>query len=197
LHTARRRQRQSWIRDSGIIASGSGRPVDYLARGVLYTMLKNYDAALTDLDKAISLNPQFTVAYMARAYTRYIHGANALATATGDNDDTEASRRLAQMTAQRGVADALADYDVALQQDPRLIFAWFNKGNIYYALGDFTSAIQSFSEALRVDPDFGQAYFNRGISYLRMGNKPQAFADLSKAGELGVLPSYNLLKRMK
>ncbi len=180
----------------GIIASGSGRPVDYLARGVLYTMLKNYEAALTDLDKAISLNPQFTVAYMARAYARYIHGANALAT-SGDNDDTEASRRLAQMTAQRGVADALADYDVALQQDPRLIFAWFNKGNIYYALGDFTSAIQSFSEALRIDPDFGQAYFNRGISYLRMGNKPQAFSDLSKAGELGVLPSYNLLKRMK
>ncbi|MDE5878029.1 MAG: tetratricopeptide repeat protein [Muribaculaceae bacterium] len=182
----------------GIINSGSGRPVDYLARGVLYSMLKNYEAALADLDKAISLNPQFTVAYMARAYTRYVHGASVLAAAAaGDSDDTEASRRLAQMAAQRGVADALADYDVALQQDPRLIFAWFNKGNIYYALGDFTSAIQSFSEALRIDPDFGQAYFNRGISYLRMGNKAQAFTDLSKAGELGVLPSYNLLKRMK
>lgn len=180
-----------------IIASGSGRPIDYLARGVLYTMLKNYEAALTDLDKAVSLNPQFTVAYMARAYARYIHGVNALAAGAGDDEDIEASRRLAQMAVQRGVSDALADYNMALQQDPRLIFAWFNKGNIYYALGDFTSAIQSFSEALRIDPDFGQAYFNRGISYLRMGNKAQAFSDLSKAGELGVLPSYNLLKRMK
>ena len=32
--------------------------------------------------------------------------------------------------------------------------------------------------------------------YLRMGNKALGIADLSKAGELGVLPSYNILKRM-
>jgi len=29
-----------------------------------------------------------------------------------------------------------------------------------------------------------------------MGNKDSGVADLSKAGELGVLPSYNVLKRM-
>ena len=32
--------------------------------------------------------------------------------------------------------------------------------------------------------------------YLRMGNKSLGVADLSQAGELGVLPSYNVLKRM-
>ena len=32
--------------------------------------------------------------------------------------------------------------------------------------------------------------------YLRMGNKERGVADLSKAGELGILPSYNVLKRM-
>ncbi len=57
--------------------------------------------------------------------------------------------------------------------------------------------MQCFSEVLRIDPEFGEAYFNRGLAYLQQGNRKQAFADLSKAGELGVLPSYNLLKRMK
>ena len=32
--------------------------------------------------------------------------------------------------------------------------------------------------------------------YLRMGNKSLGINDLSKAGELGILPSYNVLKRM-
>ena len=57
--------------------------------------------------------------------------------------------------------------------------------------------MQCFGEALTIDPEFGQAYFNRGLCYLNAGNRQQAFSDLSKAGELGVLPSYNLLKRMK
>ena len=51
--------------------------------------------------------------------------------------------------------------------------------------------------AIKINPEFGQAYYNRGLVYLQMGNKNHGIADLSKAGELGVLPSYNVLKRMK
>ncbi len=96
-----------------------------------------------------------------------------------------------------GLQEVIADYDRALTLNPRLVFAWFNKGNIYYSVGDYTSAMHCFGEALKLDPEFGQAYFNRGLTYLQAGNKAQAFSDLSKAGELGVLPSYNILKRMK
>ena len=42
----------------------------------------------------------------------------------------------------------------------------------------------------------GEAYYNRGYVYLKLGNKDAGIADLSKAGELGIVPSYNLLKRM-
>lgn len=93
--------------------------------------------------------------------------------------------------------EVISDYDEALRLNPRLVYAWFNKGNIYYSVGDYTSALQCYAEALGIDPEFGQAYFNRGLAYLQAGNKTQAFSDLSKAGELGVLPSYNILKRMK
>lgn len=44
--------------------------------------------------------------------------------------------------------------------------------------------------------DLGEAYYNRGYLYLMLGNKDAGIADLSKAGELGIVPSYNLLKRM-
>ena len=61
---------------------------------------------------------------------------------------------------------------------------------------DYTSAISSYSTAIQLKPDFAEAYYNRGLLYLRLGNKNLGVADLSKAGELGMLPSYNILKRM-
>lgn len=174
---------------SSLIKSGKGRPIDRLALGVTQTILKNYDEALSNLDVVIENDDKFTVAYMARAYTRFMK----YATEQKDSKNDLLERR-AQMAA---LQEVISDYDMALALNPRLVFAWFNKGNIYYSVGDFTSALQCYAEALKIDPDFGQAYFNRGLSYLQAGNKAQAFSDLSKAGELGVLPSYNILKRMK
>ena len=149
------------------------RAADWLALGVARAMLKDHEAAIHALDKALELYPDFALAFMERAYARQISG-----------DPHQAPL-------------ALADYDAALRLNPRLVYAWFNKGNLYYANGDLTSALDCYGKALEIDPKFATALYNRGITDLRMGNKRQAFADLSKAGELGVLPSYNLLKRMK
>lgn len=178
-----------------IVAKGKARPVDYLALGVTLSMLKNYSDAVENLDKAISADSRFAVAYMARAFARYSELAALERSAANDTDaDNSYLDRRARNAA---LQEVVADYDKAISLNPRLIYAWFNKGNIYYSLGDYTSAMQCYGEALKIDPDFGQAYFNRGLSYLQSGNKAQAFSDLSKAGELGVLPSYNILKRMK
>lgn len=172
-----------------LIQSGKGRPIDRLALSVTQTMLKNYPEAIENLDEVISKDDKFTVAYMARAYARYMKHASEKKTSQNNIFDRKAAMGALQ--------EVISDYDMALTLNPRLVFAWFNKGNIYYSIGDYTSALHCYAEALKIDPEFGQAYFNRGLSYLQAGNKTQAFSDLSKAGELGVLPSYNILKRMK
>ncbi len=97
----------------------------------------------------------------------------------------------------QSIAMAAADFDAATRLDPRLIHAWFNMGYILYTQRDYSQAAECFSKALELDPDFGAAYYNRGLCALSAGKKTEAFADLSRAGELGVLPSYNILKRMK
>lgn len=171
------------------------RPADYMLLGIVQTMLKNYTSALASLDKAIAVNPQFTVAYMARGYARY---ANALADLRMAKENKDSDEAFLDRTAYTALLqESLADFDKVLQLNPRVVYAWFNKGNIYYEAGDYPSAIQAYSEAIRIDPEFGEAYFNRGLAYLNAGNKNQAFSDLSKSGELGVIPSYNILKRMK
>ena len=171
------------------------RPVDNLLLGITQTMLRNYPSALKSLDDAIALNPQFTVAYMARGYARYANALYDMKISKESKNEDEAfiDRSLYTTLLQ----EALNDYDMVLKLNPRVVYAWFNKGNIYYEAQDYTSAMQSYSEAIKIDPEFGEAYFNRGLAYLNSGNKSQAFADLSKAGELGVIPSYNILKRMK
>ena len=171
------------------------RPVDYLLLGIIETMLKNYPLALNNLDAAIASNPDFTVAYMARGFARYANAVSDLKLAKDSKNENE---MLLDRTAYTSLLhESLSDFDKVLALNPRVVFAWFNKGNIYYEAGDFTSAMQAFTEAIKIDPEFGEAYFNRGLAYLNAGNKSQAFSDLSKAGELGVIPSYNILKRMK
>jgi len=90
----------------------------------------------------------------------------------------------------------VADLDQVIKLAPKNVYAHYNKGNIYMLQGDYTSAINSYSNAIQLKPDLAEAYYNRGLMYLRMGNKELGVADLSKAGELGVLPSYSILKRM-
>lgn len=169
---------------TSIISTGNARPIDYLGRGVVHSLLKNYDSALADLDKAVEMNPQFTAAYLARATVKDALSRTATAT-----DEKSAMRPTA--------ADAMADLDKAVELNPRLIYAWFDKGNIYYNVGDYTTALQCYSRAIELNPEYAEAYYNRGLTYLALGNRQSAFADLSRAGELGILPSYKVLKGMK
>lgn len=168
---------------TSVIASSGNkvRPADLLARGVAYSMLKNYNAAIEDFDKILTAHPDFTIAYLSRGVARY-----------------EQARTLEdQRLAMKGIAMAIADLDEALRLDSRLIHAWYNKGFILYSQRDYSQAAQCFTKAIELDPEFGAAYYNRGLCALSAGKKNEAFADLSRAGELGVLPSYNILKRMK
>ncbi|MDE5840655.1 MAG: tetratricopeptide repeat protein, partial [Muribaculaceae bacterium] len=168
---------------SAIIASSGNkiRPADRMARGVALSMLKNYKAAIEYFDAIISANADFTPAYMARGVARF------------ENSKMQEDQRLAM----QGIAMAAADFDTAARLNPRLQHAWYNKGIILYTQRDYSQAAECFSKAIEIDPEFGAAYYNRGLCQLSSGKKNEAFADLSRAGELGILPSYNILKRMK
>lgn len=89
----------------------------------------------------------------------------------------------------------LNDYDKATQIDPKMPFAWFNRGNILAEQKDYRNAIANYSKAIELEKDFAEAYFNRGLTRLYLGEKTSGIEDLSKAGELGIYISYNIIKR--
>ena len=90
----------------------------------------------------------------------------------------------------------ISDYDKAVELSPRMAFAHYNKGNVLAEMGDYTSALRAYNKAIELKPDLGEAYYNRGYVYFQLGNRDKGVENLSKAGELGVVPSYNLIKRM-
>ena len=89
------------------------------------------------------------------------------------------------------------DFAHVLSLSPKFLYAHYNRGCIFLEMQDYTSAISAFTSALDIKADLGEAYYNRGLVYLRLGNKNNGIADLSKAGEHGITPSYSILKRMK
>lgn len=177
------------------IATHPPRAIDYFGRAMDFITIRDYSSAITDLDRAIDLTPDFTLAYLVRANARH----NELLLNRGNTDDTAPSPARASLGAREHEAAysaIIADLDQAIKLSPEMAIAYFNKGVALAEMGDLTSALSAFAKAIELKPDFGEAYYNRGYVYLNLGNREPGNRDLSKAGELGVVPSYNLLKRM-
>lgn len=179
---------------NSLIASRSPRAIDYFGRAMDFMTIRNYRAAIDDLDRALDLTPDFTLGYFLRSIARYrlIQAERQTAPADPSPAEMQASAQNIKLSMSR----IMADLDKAIELSPRFAMAYYNKGNLLLEGRDYTSALSAYNKAIEHKPDLGEAYYNRGYVYFRLGNKEAGSADLSKAGELGILPSYNLLKRM-
>lgn len=165
------------------------RAIDYIGRAMDFLTVRNYDAAIADIDRALELTPDQPVAYMIRAQAKYRNrpqDGQAVVPGAASLDPRQVQLK-----------SALADLDRVVELSSRMAVAWYNKGNVLFDLGDYTSAIAAYGRAIELEPNMGQAYYNRGYVYLKLGNEAAGVADLSKAGELGIIPAYNVLKRIR
>jgi hypothetical protein len=167
------------------IATHEPRAIDFFGRAMDYVTLRNYAAAVADLDKAIALTPDFAMAYFLRGLANY----EMLQASAGQADSKSASLKME-------LRNVVSDFDRVAELSPRMAYAHYNKGNVLVELGDYTSAIAAYRKAIELKADFGEAYYNLAYVYFQLGNRQEGARNLSKAGELGVVPSYNLLKRM-
>lgn len=175
------------------LSTHTGRPVDYIGRALDFLTVRDYTNAEKDADRAIALAPDLALAYMIRAQARYgNHLLNAEGSGTGDHSDVvmRAARNRA------GLESVLADIDKVIELSPSMAVAQFNKGTLLIMAEDYDGATKAFDKAIELKPDFGEAYYNRGYIKLRAGRQAEGVADLGKAGELGIVPAYNLIKRI-
>ncbi len=180
------------------IASHAPRAIDYIGRAMDFMTVHDYSSALRDIDRAIALTPDIAVAYLMRAQAGYHNWQ--LEKKKPATRDGAAKDKLDSMTAatlsRKATDDILADLDKALELSPSMAEAWYNKAVTYISTEDYTSALAALNRTIELKPEMGEAFYNRGYVYLRLGNERLGIADLSRAGQLGILPAYNLIKRI-
>ncbi len=173
-----------------IAASGDGDA--YLLRGGFYLNEGAFPKAIEDFEAACRADSMNLLAVFNLANARmlmydYIESVDEK-TPHVVGERKEATRRL-------DYSLVLEGYERCLRIDPGFVFALFNMGNVYAKSGEIDKAIGAYSRVIATDKDFAEAYFNRGLLYVYTGQKALANADLGKAGELGIVGAYNVIKR--
>ena len=76
---------------------------------------------------------------------------------------------------------AIADFNQAIQLEPKYALAYNNRGIAHKSRGDFDTAIADFTEAIALDPQLVLAHSNRGWAYQLTGDNSRAIADFNQA----------------
>src|SRR5436190_1465324 len=85
-------------------------------------------------------------------------------------------------------SEAIAEFESALQVNPRLVMAHVNLIATYSDLGRRDKAEQHFREAVALDPGWAEAYYNWGLVLLRERKSAEAATAFQKAIEVN--PKY-------
>ena len=80
---------------------------------------------------------------------------------------------------------AIEHYNKALELNPRMGVAFYNRAFVHYANDDFALAIKDFNEALALIRDDDDIYYNRGTAWLCLSEWEKAKADMAIATTLG------------
>jgi tetratricopeptide (TPR) repeat protein len=196
----------------------------YFGRAMDFMVLQDLTEAIDDFSNVIRLNPNFTLAYFNRAVVRYkqmeienysnsdnrdIHDLT-LNIQTNPNKTSQITtntykKPITESNSPQKAADnkrlfdyeqIMRDYATVIELNPDFVYAYFNRGNIRCSQKDFRAAILDYNEAISRNPDFAEAYYNRGLTRLHLGDTAKGIADLSKAGELGIVDAYSIIKKM-
>lgn len=124
----------------------------YLMRAAIaIDQQKDYEQALADMNKALTLQPRLTGLYINRAFLRY------------------------QLNDYFG---AMADYDYALEMEPFNTVALFNRSLLLMEVNDNDLAIKDLNNILKITPDDYRARFNRAVVNANKLDYDAAIADI-------------------
>jgi len=162
----------------------------YYNRGIKLKAIKKDEEALSDYNRAIELKTDYAEPLINRGVYRKDKGDNE--GAIKDFEEglkynfrlPEAHYNLALLqNGRRQYQEALLHCRDAIALNPNLTEPYMLMGNIYFALGDFKSAIESYNKNIQIKADAG-VYNNRGSAEFLANLPKEALADFSKAIEM-------------
>jgi tetratricopeptide (TPR) repeat protein len=167
-----------------------------------YSDKGEYDRAIADLDRVISLDPFNATAYFNRGITYIQKGESARAIQDFDsaitlnpNSANYYVNRSIAMFNTGNLAGALEDCDTALRLDPNNAEAYGRRGDVRFETGDYALAIQDYDQSLLIDPGPVAFYAYRGQAHFILGNFAAASGDFAVMVERDPTDGYAVLLR--
>ena len=163
------------------------------ARAIDFYLVQDFSSAVSDLTQTILLDGNFFPAYFMRALIRckQLEYQKAEQNTGTDMPGDNARKEITAVDYEV----VIKDLDKVIELAPDFVYAYYNRANVSAMLKDYRSAIVGYDKAIELNPDFADAYFNRGLTHIFLGNNKLGISDLSKAGELGIVSAYNVIKR--
>lgn len=177
-------------------------PWIYLARSKTYE--SDYNLAVADCNKAISLDENVSEFYEQRGQQNYFWAEFGRDSSKYDATIQDYSRviefakkvfdpNLSNLHWRRADSyfaigkyqEAIADYSVSIERRGYpLEYFYFRRGESYFKLNLLDKAIADYTAAIKQDNDYAKAYTSRAQAYEALGKKALAAADRKKAKEL-------------
>jgi tetratricopeptide (TPR) repeat protein len=174
---------------------------DYTQKGREFYEKREYMEALINLNKAIELDASYAQAYYVRGNIKDAfddrHGAMKDYNIALEKNPKFADVFFARGNVKMKLQDyygAIADYTSAIGINENYIEAYFNRGKAKQFLQAYEDAINDCTKIIQLNPKNIDAYYMRGILRIDFGDQKNGCLDLSKAGELGDLKAYEVIK---
>lgn len=85
--------------------------------------------------------------------------------------------------------EAITDFEVSLQYDPKAYRTYYYKGIVYSIEKKYELAIQNFNQSLEINPYQAHTHFRRAMTYFELQEYEKSMNDLNSAIDLGMDPS--------
>lgn len=164
----------------------------YTNLGDIYRSLGQNDKALQSLNKALQLDPKDSKPWLAKAIVLSIMqrldsaGYCFRQTLALKPFSPEAHSSYGNYLDMTGKPDsAIAEYTVAINENPDLADGYLNRGNAYQRANNCDKAMQDYNHIIAIQPNHGAAYYMRSFCELKGGNKQAALQDVNKSISLG------------
>ena len=173
----------------------------------------NYNEALHQINKAISISTYFSRAYYIRAITNFflldfeaactdrritieIDANNSDISViipdrfctSSENEQLEFAAASFTKNGKLTYKQAILAYTKLIKLDAQNDIFYNSRGAIYVELNDYKSAKKDFNKALEINPNSLESLGNRAFSYFMLGNYEEAKNDAQKSLDLN--PSY-------
>jgi tetratricopeptide (TPR) repeat protein len=161
----------------------------------------DYKEALISFNKAIEADPLYFPAYYMRGNTKKmfqdLHGAM-----KDYNKSIDINPNLSEAYFERGNVKfslqdyygAISDYSIAISLNEHHVEALLKRGQAKHQLEAYQDAINDCTKILEINNKNVDAYFLRGILRIEHGQLEKGCLDLSKAGELGDIRAYEVIR---